>query len=108
MAKVGTYNSTVSPNGPNGTMVVGGSTGAWTVTYADTVCTVDQAASSGDALNFSYTTGSQTLNFNGACPNSTYRGTCVAQQSHSNRVATGDDWTATATTGVPKAHATHK
>jgi hypothetical protein len=108
MAQNGTFNSTVTPSGPNGTLVVGGSSGAVTVTYAGTTCTVNQSASSGNALSFSYSDGTHTYNFVGAIANGTYRGTCVQAQAaaHSNRVATDDNWTATATTGVPKpAHA---
>ena len=109
MAQNGTFNSTVSPSGPNGSMVVGGSSGAVTVSYAGTACTVNQQASSGNALSFSYSDGTNTYNFVGAIANGTYRGHCGQQQSgagHSNRVATDDNWTATSTTGVPKkAHA---
>src|SRR5512146_1904498 len=57
MAVNGTYTSTVSPSGPDGQMIVGGSAGAVTVSYAGTSCTVNQAASSGAALSFSYATG---------------------------------------------------
>ncbi len=104
MAKNGTYNSTVTPSGPNGTMVVtGAGTSSVGVTYAGTTCTVDQNASSGNALKFSLTTGGNTYNFNGACPNNQYRGKCVqaqAAQPRSLGAAAGDgddNWTATST-----------
>lgn len=97
MATNGTYNSTVTPSGPNGTMVVGGSSGAVTVSYAGTSCSVNQAASSGVALSFSYATGGKTYDFVGACANSTYNGTCVEQRSQKNRVTTDDNWTASST-----------
>lgn len=100
MAKTGTYTSTVTPSGPNGSMVVGGSSGSYTVTYAGNTCTVDQNASSGNALKFSYTSGNTTYTFNGACPNSTYAGTCVTSSSshaHPPAPMTDDNWTATAT-----------
>ncbi len=98
MAKNGTYNSVVSPNGPSGTMVVGGTSGNVTVTYAGTSCTVNQNASQGDALSFTYTTGGQTYDFNGACPNDQYRGTCEPSLTGT------DNWTATATTQKATKH----
>lgn len=97
MAVNGTYTSTVSPSGPDGQMIVGGSAGAVTVSYAGTSCTVNQAASSGAALSFSYATGGKTYDFVGACANSTYNGTCVEQRSQKNRPTIDDNWTASST-----------
>lgn len=96
MAQIGNYNSAVTPNGPNGYMSVGGTDGNYTVTYASTACTVDQSASHGNSLRFTYVNGGSTYQFNGACANSTYNGMCVQQSpGHAPKGPADDNWTAT-------------
>ena len=95
MAVNGTYASKVLPSGPNGTMVVTTTNGAVSVSYAGTPCTVQPTGSNGDALSFTYTVGTTSYTFHGACANRTYRGTCT-EQDHP-RPDQNDNWTATDT-----------